>query len=870
MATFYLKYDKGLKKLNINEQNFMGMITPKGSKAEHQPVKELRRALENPINSKRLKDIVNQGEKVVIVTSDITRPMPSREVLPLVIEELELGGIKAEDITVIFALGSHRKHTEEEKRYLAGDSVIEKGVRLIDNDMDDCINFGVCKNGTPVDIFRPAAEADRLICLGNIEYHYFAGYSGGAKALMPGVSSKKAIQINHSMMISDRATAGKLQDNPIREDIDEVGEHIKIDFILNVVLDDNKKIMKAFAGHYLDAHRAGCRYLDKIYSVRIQGEADIVVVSAGGYPKDINMYQAQKALDNARIAVRQGGIIIWCASMTEGFGSESFERWILGKTQDQMFTDISKNFELGGHKAVAIATTMKKARLFVVSEMDASVLKKINMVPFDTVQEAYDKAISDLGAYALTLIMPIGGSSLPVKTQDDSLIYEKNLTIFDNRVDFKPEGGEDKKMKNSYDKMIDDYIEDHQQELFALLQECVRIPSVTGNEGPVQAWIESRFKEMDLDITSFEADYDTVSKHPAFIDSRIPFEGRPNVIGIWKGKTSAPSITINGHCDVVSPEPVSAWKKDPWGAVIEDGKLYGRGALDMKGGLIAGMFAVKTLKALGLKPEGTVILESVIEEEAGAGGGTLACMMQEGILSDAFIALEPQGPRITYCHAGVLYFKIKVQGKTMHAGMAHEGVNAIGKILKIYEALVDLNNQRHREISFEPFEIGSGKATNLNVGTLRAGDWPSSVAGFAVMECRIGFVPGETETGVREMIETLVNEVADKDEWMREHRPTVEWFGWHAEPWYQDPEAEFPQSFRQTMKRFYGEEPVFMGRGSGNDARFTSYFGGQGICSGCTGGGQHGLDEYVDLSSVLNTAKVVAMNILDWCGLEDR
>lgn len=423
-------------------------------------------------------------------------------------------------------------------------------------------------------------------------------------------------------------------------------------------------------------------------------------------------------------------------------------------------------------------------------------------------------------------------------------------------------------MLSKLDKEICNYIEDHQQELTALLQECVRIPSVTGNEAQIQAWVERRFQEMDLESASFTADYDVISRHPAFIDSEIPFEGRPNVIGIWQGKESAPSLTINGHCDVVSPEPVSEWTHDPWGAEIVNGKLYGRGALDMKGGFIAGLFAVKTLKALGLKPEGTVVLESVIEEESGAGGGTLACMMQKGIVTDAFIALEPQGPRITYCHAGVLYFRIKVQGKSMHAGMAHAGVNAIGKISKIYDALIDLNNRRHREIRYAPFEIGSGKATNLNIGILNAGDWPSSVAGFATMECRIGFIPGETEAGIKELIETLVSEVADGDEWMRDHRPTVEWFGWHAEPWYQDPNADYPQSFRRTLRRYYGRDPVFMGRGSANDARFTAYFGGQGICSGCTGGNLHGIDEYVDLISVSDTAKVVAMNILDWCGLE--
>jgi nickel-dependent lactate racemase len=376
MPNFYLKYDKALKELNIDEKNFVAMITSNEISDKYKSVKELRMALENPINSKRLKDIVNQGEKVAIVTSDITRPMPSKEVLPLIIEELELGGVKAEDITIVFALGCHRKHTEEERRLLAGDFVIDKGIRLLDSDTEDCINFGFCKNGTPVDVYRPAAEADRLICLGNIEYHYFAGYSGGAKAVLPGISSHRAIQINHSMMGSEKAVAGNLQGNPVREDIDEVGEHIKIDFIFNVVLNDNKEIVKAFAGHYIDAHRAGCRFLDEIYSVKIQNEADIVVVSAGGYPKDMNMYQAQKALDNARIAVRQGGIIIWCASMKEGFGSESFKKWILEKTQDQILADINKKFELGGHKAAAIAATMKKAKLFVVSEMDASILKR--------------------------------------------------------------------------------------------------------------------------------------------------------------------------------------------------------------------------------------------------------------------------------------------------------------------------------------------------------------------------------------------------------------------------------------------------------------------------------------------------------------
>ena len=203
----------------------------------------------------------------------------------------------------------------------------------------------------------------------------------------------------------------------------------------------------------------------------------------------------------------------------------------------------------------------------MVSEMDAHLLKKINMEPFDTVQEAYDRAIKDLGAKAFVLIMPIGGSSLPIKMQEESLIYEEqNRTERKQNMNYESAGGGNEMSKRDYDKRICDYIEEHQHELISLVQECVRIPSVTGNEAPIQAWMESRFKEMDLEIVSFEADYDTVSKHPAFIDSGIPFKGRPNVIGIWKGTDGAPSLTINGHCDVVSPEPVSEWKKRSLGS----------------------------------------------------------------------------------------------------------------------------------------------------------------------------------------------------------------------------------------------------------------------------------------------------------------
>lgn len=410
---YELKYGKSAVEFEIDKKNYMGQLLPKEIGYDLKGEAEVERALNTPIGSTKLRDIVREGEKIAIVTSDITRPMPSRTVLPPVIRELKKANIKEEDITIVLALGSHRGHTEEEKRALVGKEVYGSKIKVIDSKMDDCINLGICSNGTPVDIFTPVAKSDRIICMGNIEYHYFAGYSGGAKALMPGVSSHEAIRANHANMVNEEAYAGNLETNPVRQDIDETGEFIKIDFIVNVVLDRKKEIVKAVAGHYIKAHREGCEYLDKIYGISINKQADIVIVSPGGYPKDINIYQAQKGLDNAKHAVRDGGIIILAASANEKFGEKTFEDWMLKKTPKEMIQEIKKDFKLGGHKAAAIAMILQKAKIYMVSDLEEELVKKINFRPFKSVQDALEAALLKLGGNSRILIMPAAGSTLP-------------------------------------------------------------------------------------------------------------------------------------------------------------------------------------------------------------------------------------------------------------------------------------------------------------------------------------------------------------------------------------------------------------------------------------------------------------------------
>lgn len=400
------------------DRNVVGVLTPNAVPLERTGLEAVKHALENPVGTPRLRDIVQPGETVAIITSDLTRPMPTALVLPSVLDEICRGGVRPEDVALVFALGSHRRQTPEEQKKLAGECALS-GIRLVDSDPEDYVRMGVTSRGTPIDITRLVAEADRRICLGNIEYHYFAGYSGGAKALMPGVSTRAAIQRNHSWMVDEAACAGRLEGNPLREDIEEAARQVGVDFILNVVLDEHKQIVHAVAGDVVLAHRRGCRFLDGFYLKHIPTRADIVLVSQGGAPKDLNLYQTQKALDNARHAVRQGGVIILIGSCREGLGEKTFEEWMTTSPSPQsMIERIQRDFQLGGHKAAAIAKVLQNAEIDLVSELPDEFVRGIFLTPYPSAQAALDAALERLGADATILAMPYGGSTLP-RAEDD-------------------------------------------------------------------------------------------------------------------------------------------------------------------------------------------------------------------------------------------------------------------------------------------------------------------------------------------------------------------------------------------------------------------------------------------------------------------
>ncbi len=432
--------------------------------------------------------------------------------------------------------------------------------------------------------------------------------------------------------------------------------------------------------------------------------------------------------------------------------------------------------------------------------------------------------------------------------------------------------------------LVTNWIHAHADELVASLAELVRIPSLVGQEAGAQAWMARHYAALGLDLDVFQPDKAALQRHPAFVDSEISFEGRLNVVGTLKGRGGGRSLILNGHVDVVSAEPAGAWTRAPFGAAIEHSaaagsrvyagaRMYGRGTMDMKSGVIANLFAVCALQDCGISLRGDLIVQSVIEEEAGGGGGTLACF-ERGFRADGMIATEPHWIDVSIAHPGILYFRVTVEGRSAHAGRAHKGVNAAVEAAPIIAMFGAWDLERAEVLHVELLERTdpvARRSCHLNVGVVRAGDWPSTVPGRCVIEVRMSFVPGETEAGIRAEIERRVAEVASHSAWLRAHPPKVDYFGWHAEPWLQDEKHPFVQEFLRVVRASRAPEfgdplPVAMGNTSGLDTRFAAYYGMPALAFGPKGANLHGADEYVELDTVVETARLLALFAAEWCG----
>jgi nickel-dependent lactate racemase len=309
-------------------------------------------------------------------------------------------------------MGIHRRHTQQEQSQLVGED-IWKRIRCIDSIPEQTILVGETSRGTPIEVFAPVIEADVRIALGNVEPHYYAGYSGGVKALVPGVCSFNTVNTNHAMMIEPGAQIGQLEGNPVREDIEEGAALIGLDFILNVILDNQRNILSAVAGHPVKAHRRAAKTLEDQRGFDVSDPADIVVVSPGGFPKDINLYQAHKALHTAASFVRPGGTIIWVAECLDGFGQPTFEEWLTRLDPEDILDRIRQQFVMGGHVAASVTRIKARAELFLVSALSPNKVSQCGMVPYTNLDSALDTAIQKQDLEPIIMLLPEGSAVVP-------------------------------------------------------------------------------------------------------------------------------------------------------------------------------------------------------------------------------------------------------------------------------------------------------------------------------------------------------------------------------------------------------------------------------------------------------------------------
>ncbi len=421
MVDVWLPYGKTEICVRVPTRNFLGSIEPREKPGVPDARAEIERALREPIGSKTLSEIVKPEHKVAIVVDDVTRPAPSYLMVPPILDELNMAGVRDENITVIFGCGTHRAVTREEAVKLLGEEVLNR-VKAISHDCkaQDLVYVGKTrKHGTAVYLNRVFAEADVKILTGDICFHYYAGYGGGRKSVLPAVAGEETIKRNHAMLLHPNAKTGVLEGNPIHEDMDEAAKLAKVDFILNVVINSKGEVVKAFAGDLEQAFYEGVKIVDEMYRISVDRKADIVVVSPGGNPADVNLFQAYKGVDNALEVVKRGGVIILVAECPEGHGNQVFYDWMVRfKDLKAVERGIKRNFVLGGHKAYYLMKALQKVQIILVSSMpDYYAANIFKLKTARAVNDALSEAFSMVGKNAKVWAIPYGNFTLPeVKT----------------------------------------------------------------------------------------------------------------------------------------------------------------------------------------------------------------------------------------------------------------------------------------------------------------------------------------------------------------------------------------------------------------------------------------------------------------------
>lgn len=418
MVGIKIPYSKGFMKVEIEENRIKAILCSKAheykvSKSQHDIVLD---ALENPYGSLRLRDLAEAADKVLIITSDHTRPVPSKITMPLLLKEIRSNnpGVK---IKILIATGFHRLTTREETKNKFGDE-LAAAEEIINHDCRDKGNMvykGILPSGGELWLNSLVEWADLIVAEGFIEPHFFAGFSGGRKSILPGISAEGTVLANHcSEFIASRsARTGKLENNPIHKDMLFAAGAAGLRFILNVVLDADKKIISAFSGHPEEAHLKGCSFLEHLAAVKAV-KADIVITSNGGYPLDQNLYQAVKGMTAAESCVRHGGVIIMVAACNDGHGGEGFYHWFAkaaspGEVAERINRIPREETVADQWEAQILARILLKCTVIVVTDLcDPDMIQRMHMLHAYSIEEALKKAESITGTDSKITVIPDG------------------------------------------------------------------------------------------------------------------------------------------------------------------------------------------------------------------------------------------------------------------------------------------------------------------------------------------------------------------------------------------------------------------------------------------------------------------------------
>lgn len=424
MKSIKIPYYRSSLDIHVDEKNLEAVITAgtddyDPGKGEAELVEE---ALASPIGTPRLSELAKGKQKIVIVTSDHTRAVPSKLTLPILLKEIRSGNPQA-DITILIATGLHRETTKEEQRRMFGDAIVDNEHIVVNKafEDDDFAFVTVLPSGAELWVNKTALNCDLLVTEGFIEPHFFAGFSGGRKSILPGICNAVTVNENHSYkaIASPYSVAGVLEHNPIHEDMIYAARKVNVQFILNVALNGKKKVIAAFAGDLEAAHEKGVAFVRKLAQCPSM-TGDIVVTSNGGYPLDQNLYQSPKAVATAEACCRDGGVIIMCASCCDGMGGKYFEKLIVKGTVneiDEYLSKIPPKETIPEQWCAQIfARILKKHTIILVTTfLDHELVKKANMIPASSPDEALQKAYEIMGKDARVIVIPDGVAVLAVK-----------------------------------------------------------------------------------------------------------------------------------------------------------------------------------------------------------------------------------------------------------------------------------------------------------------------------------------------------------------------------------------------------------------------------------------------------------------------